>query len=68
MILNVILYGVIRTLQNYKNLCLSWNMNIVKCVRLAVVFELHKEMISQHFSKHPRCCLNGVWGRSVMGI
>jgi hypothetical protein len=25
MILNVILYGIIRTLQNCKNLCLSWN-------------------------------------------
>ena len=38
MILNVILYIVIRTVQNCKNLCLSWNMNIVKCVRLAVFF------------------------------
>ena len=46
MILNIILYGIIRTLQNYKNFCVSWNMNIVKCVRLAVAVELLKEMIS----------------------
>jgi hypothetical protein len=65
MILSVILYGIIRTLQNYKNLCLSWNLNIVKCVRLAVVVELHKEMISQHFSKHPGCAVSVVNGGGV---
>lgn len=68
MILNIILYGIVRTLQNYNNLCLSWNMNIVTCVRLAVAVELLKEMISQHFIKHPRCCLNGEWERGVMII
>ena len=43
-------------------------MNIVKCVRLAVVVELLKEMISQHFIKHSKCCLNGEWERGVMII
>lgn len=38
-------------------------MNTVKRVRLAVVFELHKEMISQHFNKDLKCFLigGGVW-------
>jgi hypothetical protein len=63
MILNVILYTIIRSIETCKKLCLSLNMNFVMCVRLVFGVGLCGEMmISQHFGKHLRCCLESEWG------